>query len=62
MKKKEIENNNKFVTSVHKMLLNIVSSQLYHKNISKHKDRGAYDLPNIKRVGQSFLYLTIFIL
>ena len=31
------------------MLLNIVSSQLQHKNIYKHKDRGAYDLQNKKK-------------
>ena len=45
-----------FVTSVHKILFNIV------KNINKHKGRGAYNLQNLKRVGQSFYILTIFIL
>ena len=31
-------------------------------NINKHKDRGAFDLQNIKIVGQSFYILTTFIL
>ena len=35
-----------FVTSVHKMIINIVSLKI--KN-NKHKDRGAFDLQNIKR-------------
>ena len=51
-----------FLTSVYKMVLNIVSSKLQHKNINKHKDRCAFDLHNIKRMGQSFYISTIFIL
>ena len=51
-----------FVTSVHKVILNIVSSKLKHENINKHKDGGAFDLQTLKRVGQSFYILTIFIL
>ena len=43
-----------FVTSVHKSILKIVSTKLYHKNINKKKDRDAFDIQNIKRVGQSF--------
>ena len=49
-----------FVTSVHKMISNIVSSKLKHKNINKQKD--AFDIQNIERVGQSFYILTFFII
>ena len=51
-----------FVTRIHKMILKIVSTKLLHKNINIHKDRGAFDPQNIKRVWQSFYILTIFIL
>ena len=51
-----------FVTSVHKMILNIVSTTLWHKNINKHKDRGAFDIRRIKSVGSLFYILTIFII
>ena len=43
-----------FVTSVHTMVLNIVSSKLLHENINKHKNRGGTIIYNIKRVKQSF--------
>ena len=50
-------------------ILNIVSTRLSHKGINKKKDRDAFNLQNIKRVGQFFLYiyihvyiLTVFIL
>ena len=42
------------------MLLNNFSSQLYHKNINKHKDRDAYDLQNIKKSWAVFLYFGNF--
>ena len=66
MLKNEIQNNYNnyilyFKTSVHKIIYNIVSSQLYLKNIKKHKDRGPFDIQNIERVGQTFYILTIFI-
>ena len=51
-----------FVTCVQKLLFNIVSTKLQHKNINKQKDRDAFDLQIIKRIGQSFYILTIFIL
>ena len=51
-----------FITCVHRSILNIVSTKLYHENINKKKDRDAYYLQNIKRVWQSFYILTVFIL
>ena len=49
-----------FVTSVQRLILNIVSTILKHKNINKKKDRDAFDLLNItKSVDQSFLYFDI---
>ena len=43
------------------MLLNFVSSQLQHKNVNKQKDRGAYDLQNIKKKsGTVILYFDKF--
>ena len=46
-----------FVTYVHRSILNIVSTTLSHTSMNKRKI-----LQNIKRVGQSFYILTIFIL
>ena len=51
-----------FVIGERRLILNIVSTKLQHKNINKHRDRDAFDLQNIKRVGKSFYILTIFIL
>ena len=50
-----------FVTCVHRSILNIVSIKLYHESINKKKDRDAYYLQNINRVGQFFYILTVFI-
>ena len=35
-----------FVTCVHRSILNIVSTKLYHENINKKKDRYACILPS----------------
>ena len=51
-----------FVTSVFSFILKIVSTNLWHENESKLIDTDAFDLQEIKRVGQSFYVLTLFIL
>ena len=51
-----------FVACVHRLIFNIVSTKLLRKNINKKKDRDAFDLQNIKRVGHSLYILTVFIL
>ena len=51
-----------FATCVHRSILNNVLTKLQHKYINKMKDTDAFDLQNIKRVGQSFYILTVFIL
>ena len=50
-----------FVTCVHRSILNIDSTKSYHKDVKKMKDRDAFDLQNIKRVGKSFYVLTLLI-
>ena len=63
MWKIEVQINRYFITSVHQMTLNIVSSKLLHENINKHKDRGVFDLQDIKKNVNVFFYiLNIFIL
>ena len=45
-----------YVTNVNRSILNIVSTKLQHKNINKQKDRDAFDLQNLKTMGQSFYF------
>ena len=49
-----------FVTCVHRSILNIVSTKLYHENINKQKDTDAFDLQNIKKSGTVFLCFDSF--
>ena len=44
------------VTNMHRLISNsnIVSTKLQHEIKNKQKDRDAFDLQNIQRVGQSF--------
>ena len=48
-----------FVTCVHKSILNIASTKLWHKNINIKKDRDAFDL-KIKKSGAVFLRFDSF--
>ena len=50
-----------FITSMFIFILNIVSTKPKHKNKNRKIDFDAFYLQEIKRVGQSFYILTIFI-
>ena len=45
-----------FVTYVQRLILNFISTKLKHKNIYKQKDGDAFDIQNIKSVGQFFIF------
>ena len=51
-----------FVISVFSFILNAVSTKLYHKNENRLIDFDAFNLQEIKIVGQSFYIWTIYIL
>ena len=51
-----------FVTSMFSFILNIVSTKQKHKKYNRNIDSVAFYLQEIKKVGQSFYILTIFIL
>ena len=50
-----------FVTSILSLVSNIVLTNLYPENENKQLDAIAFDLQDIKRVGQSFLSFDIFL-
>ena len=52
-----------FAANVQRLILNFISTKLYHTNINKQNDRDAFYLQNIKKSGAVFFYIwTTFIL
>ena len=50
-----------FITSAFNFIINIISTNLKYKYVNNHKNREAFDIQEIKRVGQD-LYISTFLI